>query len=67
MKRLVIVFATLLGLIACGQGLKTFDDVNDPSDDAKLAHCRAEGREAGPDARAVFSEYFDCTKEAGLR
>ncbi len=56
---------------ACSSFFKELDEVNDPSDDAKLSDCRKHMREvrkdAGGDAHAAWGAYYECTQEAGLR
>jgi hypothetical protein len=61
---------SFVGCAHLAQGLKDVDEVNDPSDDAKLAACRKLGREAKADGASpadAYALYYDCTEDAGLR
>ena len=67
--------ASLMALImtqgpACGDKMRGFDDVNDPSDDRALRDCRYQGRAAldgGSSAHRAYDVYETCTRDAGLR
>jgi hypothetical protein len=78
-RRLLAVVALsgvfgLTGQAACGTGLRAFDEVNSPADDAALARCRAAARAALPDGRkpteaeaqAAWRIYDECADDAGL-
>lgn len=62
-----VALGALLGLVACGEIFRSFDEVNTPADDVALANCRKAARDADPDAYVVYGVYENCTKEAGLR
>ncbi len=54
----------------CSSLFRSFDELNDPTDDVELSQCRREGRaarDAGADAGAAYAAYVNCTKDAGLR
>lgn len=67
----VVVSSALLGQFAgCGEGLKNIDEINNPSDDAALAKCRAEARadmQIYGNADRAWNVYLACTADAGLR
>lgn len=65
-----VCLALALSASACGAGFVTFDELNNPSDDAALARCRNEARaakDAGADAQDAYDRYHRCTQDAGLR
>lgn len=55
-------------VVGCGSWLQSFDEVNDPKDDAKFHKCRVEARAEnqinGP--ASAEAQYFACTDDAGL-
>jgi hypothetical protein len=70
----VVVFSGALGLATqeagCGAGLRSFDEINDPSDDEALRECRQQGRaalDAGRTPEEAFRVYERCTQDAGFR
>jgi len=61
-----LMLALLLG--GCAGWLSSVDEVNNPSDDAKLSECRAKARvekQLTGDAEKAWQLYLDCT--SGLR
>jgi hypothetical protein len=60
--------ALALAVVACG--LKGVGALQDPSDDEKLATCRADGRRAartGSSAEEAWDQYLACMRDAGIR
>lgn len=58
-----------LGISACGNGLATYDQLNDPHDDAVLAKCRQEARDArdaGASVDDALRQNKACQKDGGL-
>jgi len=53
--------------VACSEGLKSIDEVNDPSDDVKLSKCRADARaekQLTGNAERAWNVYLACTRDA---
>lgn len=66
----VLMGRVVLSGIGCASGLKEVESLSDPSDDAKLSKCRAEGRAArqtGDEPDEAYEKYLKCTLDAGLR
>ena len=64
------ILSLLIFLAACGDGLKSIDEINNPSDDVVLAKCRADARAEmylTGDKNRAWSIYLACTSDAGLR
>ncbi len=57
-------------VVGCGEGLKSIDEINNPSDDVKLSKCRGDARAemliTGNKDKA-WNIYLACTADAGLR